>query len=54
MNPTKNGGIVRIFIAGDWIQLKNGGTVRIFIGWDWIQLKTMVLSEYLLEEAGSN
>ena len=69
MDPTKNGGTVRIFIGGDWIQLKtvvlseylldldptkNGGTVRIFIGGDWIQLKTVVLSEYLLEETGSN
>ena len=33
---------------------KNGGTVRIFIGGGWIQLKTVVLSEYLLEETGSN
>ena len=70
MDPTKNGGTVRIFIGGGWIQLKtvvlsniywrrldptkNGGTVRIFIGWDWIQLKTLVLSVYLLEENGSN
>ena len=52
MDPTKNGGTVRIFI-GRLDPTKNGGT-GIFIGWDWIQLKTVVLSEYLLEETGSN
>ena len=54
MDPTKNGGTLRIFIGGGWIELKNGGTFRIFIGGDWIQLKTVVLSEYLLDGTGSN
>ena len=33
---------------------KNGGTVRIFIGGGLVQLKTVVLSEYSLEETGSD
>ena len=54
MNPTKNGGIVRIFIAGDWIQLKTVVLSEYLLDGNWIQLKTVVLSEYLLEETGSN
>ena len=54
MDPTKNGGTVRIFIGGDWIQLKTVVLSEYLLEGDWIQLKTVVLSEYLLEETGSN
>ena len=66
MDPTKNGGTVRIFIGGDWIQLKTVVLSEYLLeetgsknGSEYLleetgSKKTVVLSEYLLEETGSN
>ena len=54
MDPTKNGGTVRILIGGDWIQLKTVVLSENLLDGNGSKLKTVVRSEYLLEEAGSN